>query len=241
MVRPSSVAVCVALLVFSCGGESAPAVTPTAAPAGDAGPVAKPKKSPDDYRAQFMARCGKNMPDAPEYCACSWNQMKESFTAEDFDRDPTDPAVAPKFEILRDRVVRTCGRSMPEVRIRASFVKSCAGDNPDKGPFCECTWAELRKTLEAGDMADPEFAKSPRFREVATGTVTVCGDKMPESAVREAFMQGCQSGRAGLETFCTCAWGALRREKSAADIGARRVDLAAMRPKIEKSCGKATP
>jgi hypothetical protein len=203
--------------------------------------AAKPSKTAEDYRAEFMARCGKNMADAPEYCACSWGQMKQVFAVEDFERKEDDPAIAGKFEIFRDRVVRSCGRSMPEPRVRASFVKSCVGDNPEKGPFCECTWTELRKTLEPGDMADPEFAKSPRFREVATATVPVCGDKMPESAVREAFMQGCQSGRTGLETFCTCAWGTLRREKSAADIGARRVDLAAMRPKIEKSCGKPAP
>jgi hypothetical protein len=235
--RPSTATAWFALILSACGGEPPPAAAPTAAPPADAGGAA-PKRTVDDLRPDFMARCEKNMPDAPEYCACAWTQMAQLFTAEELERKESDAANVAKFEIVKAHVSQSCGRSMPEARIRASFVKICAGGNPGKGPFCECTWTELRKTFEPGDMADPEFAKTPRFRAVAAGAVPVCVDKMPEDVVRAGFMQGCQSGREELETFCSCAWGAIRTERSAADVGAQRVDISAMRPKIDKACGK---
>lgn len=130
---------------------------------------------------------------------------------------------------------------LPEGRVKESFLKTCSAEQPTLVPYCECTYGEYRKSLSVADLADEATTKTERFLNAKKGAVKACGPKLPEPYAREGFMKGCAAKDQRMKGFCDCAWKALRHEGSAAEIDAGFVDFEAVRPKIEKSCGKLRP
>jgi hypothetical protein len=107
-------------------------------------------------------------------------------------------------------------------------------------PYCECTFAEFRKSMSVADLADPATAKTERFAAARKGAAKVCGTKLPEQVVHDGFVAGCAKEEK-LKPFCECAWKVVRKEKSAAEVEAGLVDMDAMRPNLEKGCNKLRP
>jgi hypothetical protein len=240
LARLAAFALVLPLTVAACG---APPPPETPAKAASDAPADAPAKKPQgkslvEHRRDFMERCSSKVPNAPDYCECGWEQMTKTFT-EDEMNDSSD-GHEDKLAKLKDRVEATCKSKLPEDFIKRLFVKGCDGDMPKLTPYCECTWTELRKKLSTADMGDASVTKTDRFTSAKKDAVKVCGPKMPEDIAKQAFLTGCAQDPK-LEGFCGCAWKELRKEKSAADVEAGFFDMEAMKPKVDKACGKMRP
>ncbi len=239
--RLAALALALPLVAAACGAPPPPPATPEKAatePAPEA-PANKPQgKSLVEHRRDFMDRCNSKVPGAPDYCECGWEQMTKTFTEDEMNASGGE--MSAKLEKLKDRVEATCKSKLPEDFIKRAFVKGCDGEMPNLTPYCECTWTELRRKLSTVDMSDEAVIKSARFTSAKKDAVKVCGPKMPEDVAKQAFITGCAQDPK-LEGFCGCAWKEIRKQKSAADVEAGFVDMEAMKPKVDKACGKMRP
>jgi hypothetical protein len=226
-------------LAAACGGAPAPQTAENAAaePAPNQ-EAAKGKQSLVEVRREFMSSCGARVPGAPDYCECSWEQMQKTMTLEDMNAPEVDKAKLAQF---KDRVESTCRSKIPEDKIKAGFIKGCAGDAPKLAPYCDCNWDALRRTFSAAELGDPATAKDPRYTAAMQGAAKTCGAKLSDEAVRESVVRGCTKGDKAMEPFCGCAWKTLRAGASAGDILSGAVDIDAQRPKLEKACAKLRP
>lgn len=239
MIQRATAIIIVAGAIAACGGPASPPAAPEAsAEPGAAKPAeGRPAKSLADIRRGFIDTCSSRVPNAPDYCECSWEQMTKTFTEAEMNAEGEDKE---KLEQFRARVEGACRGKLPEGLIKSSFVKSCSGDDAKVAPYCECTFGEFRKTMSVADLADPATAKTERFVAARKAAVKACGAKLPEQVVRDGFVAGCAKDEK-LKGFCDCAWKQIRKEKSAAELEAGLVDMDAMRPGIDKACGKLRP
>jgi hypothetical protein len=239
MIQRATAIAFVAIVIAACGGSASPPASPEASaePAAAKGAEGHPAKSLADIRRGFIESCSSRVPNAPDYCECSWEQMTKTFSEAEMNADGEDKE---KLEQFRARVEGVCRSKLPEGLIKSSFLKSCSGDDPKVVPYCECTFAEFRKSMSVADLADPATAKTERFTAARKAAVKVCGAKLPEQVVHDGFVAGCAKEEK-LKPFCDCAWKQIRKEKSAAELEAGLVDMDAMRPNLEKGCGKLRP
>lgn len=221
----------------ACGGT--PATPPAQVPETVVGPAPGKAghKSLAELKREFMSGCSGKVPNAPDYCECGWEQMTKTFSEEEMNSSEEDKA---KLAQLKERVEGICRGKLPEAMIRGGYVQSCAGDQPKRAPYCECTWAEFRKKLSAAEMADDATVKTERFVSAKKVAVKACAAKMPEEVARDGFFQGCVKDEAH-KPFCACAWKTIRAESSPAEIEGNLVDLEAARGKIDKACSKLRP
>ncbi len=185
-------------------------------------------------RMKFMTTCQENMPDAPDYCSCGWEQFRQTFTAEEMESDHVNEA---RMAAFKDKVASVCATKIPERKFREVFVNACMEGKPKAGPYCECSWTELRKQLEV-----TEFSRTtPKFRAAKKAALKACYNKASEEIFRDGFFSGCVK-KPELKPFCSCAWTALRKEASPADLEMfEDEDWAKMKPKVESSCGRLRP
>ena len=184
-----------------------------------------------------MATCEKGMRGAPDYCQCSWDLLLRVFTEKELTANEPDPA---KLAAYKDKLAPTCGGKIPEPVAREKFMEGCAKAK-EVGPYCECAWTELRKTLSVGDLVLPESANSGRVVAATKTLAKSCGGKLPEKVARDAFLQGCNGEKPGTEKFCECAWKQVRAISTPAEIFAGSADVDAAKPKIRAECGKLLP
>ncbi len=219
----------------ACGGAAAqapaPGETPAAKPAGGGKTVA-------DMKRDFMGDCSSKIPNAPDYCECSWEQMTRTFSEDEMRAPEADKE---KLATFTARLEATCKSKLPEDVVKAGFVKACSAGEPRLGGYCECTWGSFRKQLSASELNDAAVIKSERFTTAKKLAVKTCGSKLPDDIARDHFFAGCSSNKGELKAFCGCAWKAVRGIASAAEIEASTVDLGAIKPVVEKSCGKLRP
>jgi len=185
-----------------------------------------------------MGSCAKGMSGAPDYCQCSWDLLLSIFSEKELTAKEPDPA---KMASYKEKLPPTCGGKIPEPAAREKFVEGCGAKNSELGPYCECAWTELRKTLSVGDLVLHESANSERLIAATKTLPKSCGAKLPEKVARAAFLEGCNGERAGTEQFCECAWKQLGATSSAAEIFAGTADVAGAKPKIQAECGKLLP
>lgn len=230
----------VGLLALGCGGASSPA-----APAKSGEKGEEPTGEPADggaslahYREQFMAACGKNLADAPDYCECSWALFRKSFSESEMGSQNPDPHKMAKFQ---DEVGAACGDKLPEPVIFRQFIEGCNSKGKGLEPYCSCAWTELRKKLSVADFTLIETAESPRMEEARASMLRVCSPRLPERVPRDGFVRACVGDKPGAEAFCRCAWKQLRTTHSAAEIFAGGVDMSAAKPKIRNACAKLHP
>ena len=185
-----------------------------------------------------MSSCAKGIPGAPDYCQCSWDLLLRVFSEKELTAKEADPA---KMASYKEKLAPTCGGKIPEPTAREKFVEECGAKTSELGPYCECAWTELRKTLSVGDLVLPESANSERVVAATKTLPKSCGAKLPEKVARAAFLEGCNGEKPGIEKFCECAWKQLRAMSSPAEIFAGTADVAGAKPKIQAQCGKLLP
>jgi hypothetical protein len=238
------VTVCLIVAAISCGGapaggggsedpsarSAAPANDP-ASPAGDDGAALA------RHREEFMAACSKDLPNAPDFCQCSWDVFGTLFSEGEMASSP-DPKKLAEF---KRKVGPACGGKIPESLVREQFVEGCTRKGSDLSPYCDCAWVELRKTLSVADFAIQESAGGARVQNATRAMAKACSTKLPERVGREGFVKSCSAEHAAAGPFCECAWKQLRKSYSASEIVAGVADLEAMQPKIKASCGKLHP
>jgi hypothetical protein len=190
-----------------------------------------------DHKRDFMTGCAEKVPNAPDYCECGWEQMTKLFSEEDLKAPEADKT---KLAQLGDRTRAVCGSKVPEPAVKAQFLEACVAKQTELAGYCECKWAEIRKTLSVSELTDDSVVKSERFAAAKKGMVKACAAKVPEASVRDGFMAGCAS-KDSLKPFCGCAWKTLRAERSPAEFLEGFVDAEAAAPKLQQACGKLRP
>lgn len=187
-------------------GGAAPAGSSAAAPAGSGqadGAGASP--SMESQREPFMASCMKRI-QAPDYCACGWDQFTEVFKGADLNQQLA--ADDPRLQALQEKTNSLCGSKLPEDKIKESFLATCQADEPKKAAYCNCAWPALRKTLAPSDFLGS--FQGPRFDEAKKSMVVACKGKFPADLAKADFMKECTRGDSGAGSRCECAWGKLR-------------------------------
>jgi hypothetical protein len=207
--------------------------TEPGAPAG--GGAAAP--SMEELQQAFIGGCTKKLPEAAEYCECSWEQMQTSFSLEEMRSKNDDPA---RMDAFRNKVVAACGEKMPEAQLKSGFIRACAAEGQELEAYCDCSWVAYRKKLSKAEMADQRILQSEKFKQIRKDAVKTCAPTLPEKVAQAGFMRGCTKTDAH-KPFCDCAWKAIRKDNSAAEIQSGLVDLEAMRSKIKASCEKFKP
>lgn len=239
-----------AVSIAACGGspEGKPplgpnqgATTPaspatTQAPPPEA-PPAPPAKTAADHHREFMSGCAKKAVNSPDYCECAWGEFRKAFTDEEMNAGDMPAA---KLEKVKSQVVGACSSKIPEEVVKEGFSKGCIGKNPDMKTYCDCTYTEFRKRFSAAELGDEAMVASDRFVAARGPVVKACGNKMPESVSREAFMKGCVKDPSS-DKFCGCAWKELRKQASPAEIESGTFDQKTVFVRVEKSCGKLRP
>ena len=215
--------------------SSTPASTGSAA-GGSAAPAA-PVKTAADHHRDFMGGCAKKAVNSPDYCECAWGEFRKAFTDEEMSAGDMPAA---KLDKVKSQVIGACASKIPEETVKDGFTKGCVGKNPEMKSYCDCTWTEFRKRFSAAELGDEGTVASDRFVAARIPVVKVCGNKMPESVSKEAFMKGCAKAEAA-EKFCGCAWKELRKQASPAEIESGTFDQKAIFGQVEKSCGKLRP
>ena len=248
------VGVSTAVWLMACGGAPPPTalakpgpgseVVPpravqSAAPASTAAPVASgaPAKTAADHHRDFMSGCAKKAVNSPDYCECAWGEFRKAFTDEEMSAGDMP---APKLDKVKAQVIGACASKIPEETVKDGFAKGCVGKNSDMKPYCDCTWTEFRKRFSAAELGDEGTVASDRFVAARVPVVKVCGNKMPESVSKDAFMKGCAKAEAAT-SFCGCAWKELRKQASPAEIESGTFDQKSVFGQVEKSCGKLRP
>lgn len=251
-----SVGVSTAVWLMACGGapplaapaKPGPAAAPpsapskaaqSAAPASTAAPVATgaPAKTAADHHRDFMSGCAKKAVNSPDYCECAWGEFRKAFTDDEMSAGDMP---APKLDKVKAQVIGACASKIPEESVKDGFAKGCVGQNADMKPYCDCTWTEFRKRFSAAEIGDEGTVASDRFVAARVPVVKVCGNKMPESVSKDAFMKGCAKAEAAT-SFCGCAWKELRKQASPAEIESGTFDQKSVFGQVEKSCGKLRP
>jgi hypothetical protein len=239
-----------AVSIAACGGSpeakgpaapapsAAPSPNATAHATADAGAgAAEPGKTAADHHREFMGGCAKKAVNSPDYCECAWGEFRKAFTDEEMNSGDMPAA---KLEKVKSQVVGACSSKIPEEVVKEGFSKGCVGKNPDMKTYCDCTYTEFRKHFSAAELGDEATVTSDRFVAARGPVVKACGNKMPESVSREAFMKGCVKDPSS-DKFCGCAWKELRKQASPAEIESGTFDQKTVFAQVEKSCGKLRP
>ena len=214
------------------------ATAPAAPPASTTpAPPALPAKTATDHHREFMGGCAKKAVNSPDYCECAWGEFRKAFTDDEMNAGEM-PAV--KLDKLKGQVASACASKIPESTVKEGFSNGCVGSNSDMKPYCDCTYTEFRKRFSAAELGDEATVTSERFIAARTPVVKACGNKMPESVSKDAFMKGCAKDPS-TDKFCGCAWKELRKQASPAEIESGTFDQKTVFAQVEKSCGKLRP
>jgi hypothetical protein len=89
------------------------------------------------------------------------------------------------------------------------YLEKCVKD-PSYKAWCECAWGIYGSTISLGEMNKGNIAPE-KLKQVKAKSVQVCGTKMPDALVKEAFVEECQQANAKYKPFCECLWPGLRK------------------------------
>jgi len=232
-----SLVVVLSIAAVACGGSPPPPASnapaapsssaaatdaPGAGASSDAPPVggAAPKPTMESQRDPFMNGCMKKV-NAPDYCACGFDQFKEIFKDADLGQSLAD--TDPRFVALKERTQSQCASKLPEDQVKGSFLDSCIGDDQRKAPYCKCAWPALRKTLAVADFVG-DF-QGPRIDDAKKSMVVACKGKFPADVAKTDFFTGCSKGDASRNKVCECLWKKVRGKFSVEEIVSGTADV----------------
>jgi hypothetical protein len=158
---------------------------------------------------------------APDYCACSFDQFRDIFKNADLSQTPPDDD--PRVVELGKRTQSVCASKLPEDLVRTSFEQGCSAGDTRKAPYCHCAWPALRKTLAVADFLG-DFT-GPRFDDAKRNLVTACKGKFPADVAKADFVTGCSKGDASQQPMCNCLWKKVHAKFSTEEIISGVADL----------------
>lgn len=118
----------------------------------------------------------------------------------------------------RERSTREPGRQRSLDDHRRAFMDGCLARVPRGADFCECGWEQLKETFSEDEMNSDSKPDASKLRDLRERTAETCQSKLPESVLREDFVNDCAGGKPDLVPFCSCAWTELRKKLSVADF-----------------------
>jgi hypothetical protein len=95
--------------------------------------------------------------------------------------------------------------------LHGSFVKSCMSKSQSKD-YCECAFEQFKVVFKDADLSKDLASDDPRMGELKKKTLSACASKLTEAEVKETFVLACVEGDKRKESYCTCAWGSLRKK-----------------------------
>jgi hypothetical protein len=100
---------------------------------------------------------------------------------------------------------------------REPFMQSCMREvhAPD---YCECAFGQFREVFQNADLSADLDNSDPRLAQLQEKTLAACASKLDEPTIKTNFMRGCTGDDAKKQSYCGCAWGALRKELSLTDF-----------------------
>jgi hypothetical protein len=103
---PGAAAASVALFLVACGAPPVPPPPPAETVIGrEPDKAAVPPKTLVELRREFVAICTLKVPDLPDYCECSWEQMAKTFSAAEMTSPTADLG---KQRVLKERIETNC-------------------------------------------------------------------------------------------------------------------------------------
>ena len=230
-------------LGLACGADPAPEpmtqdkrveIAPPQGASDAATTPPKPKKTAAEHHRDFMGGCTRRSGTSADYCECAWGEFRKELTDEDMDGTELDRT---KVDHVKAQVLTACASFVSEDMVRADFAKACRGGKGELEPYCDCTWTELRKKFSPAELNDETTVESDRFKTTRAAVTKTCGNKMPETFSREAFLKTCAKDPAD-EKYCACAWKELRKQATPGEIEAGTFDQKTLFAQFEKTCAK---
>lgn len=233
-------------LAIGCGGAATPPPEPS--PAAPASPASEPTPSNDpdadlspedrammeDRRANFIAVCNGNGNNA-DYCACTWDQLREVVSREELLADRATPE---QVRELQRRALLYCVDELSEETVQKAFREGCM--TKANQAFCDCSYRELRQRVSVRDIATRGGEDREGFVKKRTEAVQACASDVDEATVKSNFVRGCMDS-GGDEARCLCAWDVAKKEVTLVDIALDRIDLEKLRPMVREQCRQPAP
>jgi hypothetical protein len=181
--------------------ETATASTAKAAEPNPA-PTTKPKPNLESQREPFIDACMESIGSKP-YCECGFAQFAEIFRGADFEKAP--PKDDPRMEQLAVKMKEACADKFPEAKALEQFVQSCTDGESKRESYCNCAWAELRKSLSISEIIDYPPG-SPKFGEAKKAIPKACKGKYPADVALSEYLSACTGSGQKTDKQCQCMW-----------------------------------
>lgn len=124
------------------------------------------------------------------------------------------------------------------------FMNGCAKKAINSPDYCECAWAEFRKTFSDEDMNAGEMPAA-KLEKVKSQVLGACSSKIPEETIKDGFAKGCVADKPEMKTYCDCTWTEFRKRFSPAELGDEATVTSerflAARVPVVKACGAKMP
>lgn len=182
-----------AFALAACGGSTPPPNDPSSSEKDVSGGGSDPAL--EEERKAFMAEC-KEKPDLQDFCACSWENVIKTTTAEER-KDVENPNTKRALNALPEQ----CGDKLPKQEIKENFMKSCA-KAPAMMSFCECSFHFLEGKGMLTSGADG-------VQKVEDEMKAACSNELYELG-KGAFLEAC--GNSQDLPVCQCTFSALEKK-----------------------------
>lgn len=227
-----------ASLTFALVACSTPKAAPSSPDSASANPVASSgtesganSKTKDQLHSEFITECKSSQYTSEVYCECGWGVVSKMFTLDEL---RANRATREQRKKLQTEIKSTCVEQLPEDKLKTLFVSKCSARDESLKPYCDCSWVELRKSLTLTDFADRELPQTDRFHQISRAAAKTCSPSMPEALAKKGFMDGCAPSPK-LTSFCECAWKALRKDYSVAELNGEFIDPDELRAKVSQA------
>jgi hypothetical protein len=104
----------------------------------------------------------------------------------------------------------------PTEQSHKRYLSVCV-KSQDLADYCECSWGVMAKMFTNEEMNGDDI-NDVRMARLKSAVGKQCIDKMPEPALRDAFIGGCKKDDAQLDPYCGCMWTELRKTFSAGQL-----------------------
>ena len=115
------------------------------------------------------------------------------------------------------------------------YKNECA-KSADLASFCDCAWKLFAGAVTLDEMNRDQIPSS-KLEVLTKKTGQECGEKMPESMLRDGFMKGCTKDDPALKDYCECFWPEIRASFSLAEIARGQVVGTPKHAQVSKQAG----
>jgi hypothetical protein len=84
--------------------------------------------------------------------------------------------------------------------------------------YCECAFGQFRELFKDADLSAKLEESDPRLQTLRDRTIAACGSQVSEDQVKANFTEGCAGDTPKKQSYCACAWRAMRKELSVVDF-----------------------